>query len=87
MLDVTRCYEAETLNRPCGRRRTRSAPAEMVSNPSKKRKLWTEQQMISAIEVVKGGMKVYSAARKYDVPRMTLQGVVHGRNPAIPKPN
>jgi len=64
--------------------------AVMVTNPSKKCKLWTEQQKISVIEAVKGDMKVYSATREYDVPRMTLQDwisgrVVHGKNPG-PEP-
>ena len=59
-------------------------------NPIKKRKLWTEQQMSSAIEAVKGGMKVFAAAREYNVPRMTLQDrisgrVIHGKNPG-PQP-
>jgi len=55
-------------------------------NPCKKQKLWTEQQMCSAIEAVKGGMKVFTTAREYDVPRLALQDrisgkVVHGKNP------
>ena len=46
--------------------------------------------MCSAIEAVKGGMKVFTIAREYDVPRMTLQDqilgkVVHGKNPG-PQP-
>jgi len=89
MLDVTRCYKAELdckqKKRTHGGPRTLSTPAVMVSNPSKKCKLWTEQQMISAIEAVRDSMNVYSAAREY-VPRMILQDqisgrVVHGRNP------
>ena len=76
--------------RPRGRPRSRSAPAVILMNPIKKRKLWTEQQMSSAIEAVKGGMKVFAAAREYNVPRMTLQDrisgrVIHGKNPG-PQP-
>ena len=70
--------------RPCGRPQSRSAHAVILMNPRKKQKLWTEQQMCSAIEAVKDGMKVFTAAREYDVPRMTLQDrisgkVVHGK--------
>ena len=58
--------------RPRGKPRSRSAPMVLLTNPCKKRKLWTEHQMCPAIEAVKGGMKVFTAAHEYDVPRMTL---------------
>ena len=74
-----------------GRPRSRSAPAVLLSsNTPKKRKQWTDESMRSAIDAVKGGQKIWRAAKQHNVPRQTLQDringrVVHGTNPG-PKP-
>ena len=72
--------------RPRGRPWSRSALARIVINLVKR--LWTEQQMNSAIEAVKGGMKIFCAAHEYNVPRTTVNDqisgrVVHGTSPGL----
>ena len=54
-----------------GRPRSRSAPA-LLRSPKKvkKRKQWSEESMIAAIDAVKDGtMGVLCAAKQYGVPR------------------
>ena len=74
-----------------GRPRSKSAPPAILSSPKKrKRKQWTNEAMLSALEAVKTGEPILRAARIYGVPRATLQDRIHGRvthgtNPG-PKP-
>ena len=62
-----------------GRPRSHSAPALIVSEVVKKRKLWSNESMCAAIEAVKSGASVYRAAIEHGVPRMTLQDRISGR--------
>lgn len=70
---------------------TPPTPPNRTSNRSSKRKQWTNEQMLEAIEAVRSGtMSTYKAAETYGVPRSSLndriQGrVVHGTLPG-PKP-
>ena len=57
---------------------------------SQKRKQWTDADMWSTINAVKGGEKILRAANQYNVPQQTLQDriswrVIHRSNPG-PKP-
>ena len=64
-----------------GRPRSRSAPA-LLRSPKKvkKRKQWSEESMIAAIDAVKDGtMGVLRAAKQYGVPRQTLGDRVSGK--------
>ena len=71
--------------------RSRSCPPILPSRwASQKQKQWTDTDMCSAIDAVKGGEKILRAAKLYNVPQQTLQDrisgrVIHGSNPG-PKP-
>ena len=59
-------------------------------NPKKKRKMWSNESMINAMEAVRSGMGVNRAALEYGVPKATLKDriagrVVHGIKPG-PEP-
>ena len=59
-------------------------------NPKKKRKMWSNESMINAMEAVRSGMGVNRAALEYGVPKTTLKDriagrVVHGIKPG-PEP-
>ena len=57
-----------------GRPRSKSAPAVLRSPKSPiKRKQWSYETMVAALEAVKGGETILGAARTYGVPRSTLQ--------------
>ena len=47
--------------------------------PRSKRKLWTEENMLAAIEAVKDGESVRKAAMDFNVPKSTLGDRVSGR--------
>ena len=78
---------------PCGRRkkkrlrgRSKSAPAVISVAKSNKRKQWSNEPMIAALESVKNGCPVRRAAHEHGIPRSTLQDghlgkVIHGSNP------
>ncbi len=75
-----------------GFRRCRPCNEESQTQPnrSKKRKLWSEEQMTAAIEAVKRGESGNQAADLHNVPRSTLKDrlsgrVIHGINPG-PRP-
>ena len=77
--------------RRVGRPRSKSAPAVLRSprRPAK-RKQWTNEAMVAALEAVKQGETILRAARTHGVPRTTLQDrvhekVTHGAKPG-PKP-
>ena len=61
------------------------------TQPPKKRKLWTEQQMTSALnEFNKGELTISKIAKKFQVPKTTLHNrisgrVIHGTKPG-PRP-
>ena len=61
-----------------------------VTNRPSKRKQWTDQQMLEAIEAVENGCGTNQAAKEHGVPMSTLKDrlsgrVVHGTNPG-PRP-
>ena len=66
--------------RRVGRPRSKSAPAVLRSprRPAK-RKQWTNEAMVAALEAVKQGETILRAARTHGVPRTTLQDRVHGK--------
>ena len=66
--------------RRVGRPRSKSAPA-VLRSPKRpiKRKLWSDEAMVAALNAVKGGETILRAARTYGVPRSTLQDRVHGK--------
>ena len=64
--------------RRIGRPRSKSAPAVLRSLKRPiKRKQWSDETMVAALEAVKGGETILRAARIYGVPRSTLQDRVH----------
>ena len=71
------------------RRRSKSAPAIIVRSPVKKskRKQWTNEQMIAAMEAVETGENgINRAAVDHGVPKTTLKNrlsgcVKHGKKP------
>ena len=72
--------------------RSSSAPAILcrTNNSPRKRKRWTDEQMVAAITAVKNGMLIKRAAEEHGVPTTTLRdringSVVHGTKPG-PKP-
>ena len=70
--------------------RSKSAPAILCSPRHGKRKQWSEESMVAALEAVRDGCSVRRAALEHGVPRTTLQDrhvgrVVHGTNPG-PQP-
>ena len=48
------------------------------TNPSQKRKLWSEKSMIAAMKYVEGGEGLRAASRLYNVPVETLRRRVTG---------
>ena len=74
-----------------GRPRSKSAPAVLrTPTKCKKRKQWSEEAMVAALDAVKEGESVLRASREHGVPRQTLRDqingkVVHGTKPG-PKP-
>ena len=64
-----------------GRPRCKSAPASInVSLVQKsRRKRWSNENMIAALEAVKNGTPVLRAALMYKIPRQTLYDRVSGR--------
>jgi len=74
-------------------RTARRKPTNITPNtqPSKKRKLWTEQQMTSALnEFKKGELTIGKISEKFQIPKTTLHNritgcVIHGTKPG-PKP-
>ena len=55
-------------------------------NRASKRKQWSEESMVGAMQAVADGSSITGAAREHGVPRTTLQdrvlgNVIHGRNP------
>lgn len=50
-----------------------------AKRPSIKRKMWTEESMLCAMKAVEDGERIATAAKTYDVPRITLHDRVHGR--------
>ena len=57
-----------------------------VTNRPSKRKQWTDQQILAAIEVVENSCGTYQATKEHKVPKLTLKNrltgrVVHGTNP------
>ena len=50
-----------------------SAPPTIRTQRSVRRKQWSDENMVSALEAVKSGMSVLRAATLYDVPKSTLR--------------
>ena len=72
--------------RPRGRPRSQSAPAVLHSPHKKKRKQWSNESMLLAMEAVKNGTPIQRATRLHGVPRTTLRDrasgrVKHGKKP------
>ena len=66
--------------RRVGRPRSKSAPAVLRSpKKPKKRKLWSDESMVAALQAVKWGEIILRAAQTYGIPRSTLQDRVSGR--------
>lgn len=68
------------------RLRSKSAPPSIDSRRPKRRKNWSNEAMLAALEAVKSGTSVKRAAAEHGVPRTTLQDrhlgrVVHGVKP------
>ena len=61
------------------RSRANSAPPTVVLSRPSKRKPWTEEQMLSAIEAVRKGMAANKAAMLHGIPRSTLKDRLSGR--------
>ena len=53
-------------------------PVLLERQRSSRRREWTDESMLSAIEAVKGGISLLQAATMYDVPRSILQDRVKG---------
>ena len=69
-----------TKKRKVGRPRSKSAPAVLQSpRRPKKRRQWTDESMVAALEAVKQGEPILRAARTHGVPRSTLQDRVNGK--------
>ena len=60
MVPNSRIFRGKRRTR--GRPRSRSAPAIILSNVTKKRKLWSNESMCAAMEAVKSGMSINRAA-------------------------
>ena len=56
-----------------GRPRSKSAPAVLHTPTKKKRKQWSNESMVNALEEVERGMPVKRAAKLFGVPRSTLR--------------
>ena len=64
-----------------GRLRSKSAPPTIRSTLTKrKRKQWSNEAMLSAMEVVKSGQSVFHATLIYRVPNSTLHDRISGRS-------
>jgi len=86
------CGMANNKKRGFGRQSSDTATSNPVqNNRATKRKLWTDQQMVDAMEdVTANRLSANAAARKHGVPPSTLKDrlsgrVVHGSKPG-PKP-
>ena len=60
--------------------------AKRRANRASKRKQWSDESMIGAMQAIVDGLSITGAAREYGVPRTTLQDrilgkVVHGKKP------
>ena len=66
---------AKGKKRPRGRPRSKPSPGEA----KKKRKQWTNESMLLAMQAVKDGVPLMRAAVTHGVPRSTLQDRIHGR--------
>ena len=55
------------------RLRSSSAPAVLKSPTKKKRKQWSNESMLAALEAAKKGLPARKAAKQYGVPRSTLK--------------
>ena len=68
------------------KRRNSSAPAVLKTPEKKKRKKWSDEQMVAAVESVEKGLScVNQAALQHGVPKSSLKNrlsgrVVHGAN-------
>jgi len=67
-------------------RKMDTSAKQTKGRPSKKRKQWTEESMVAAVQAYKDGQGVTAAARLHGVPRSTLYDrvtghVTHGRKP------
>ena len=76
----------QTKSRKPGRSRLHLSPAK----EKVKRKQWSKESMVAAIQSVHDGTPIYKAAKVHGVPRSTLHDrisgkVKHGTNPG-PKP-
>ena len=68
------------MGRTKRRLRSKSAPAVLQSpKRPQKRKAWSEELMVAALEAVRQGTSTFRAAKLYGVPRSTLQDRVSGR--------
>lgn len=56
------------------------------ANRASKRKQWSDESMIGAMQAVADGLSITAAAREYGVPRTTLQDRVLGKVPHGKKP-
>ena len=68
------------------RLRSKSVPSVSESSSCKKRKQWSNEAMLAAMDAVKNGATVKRAALEHGVPRTTLQDrhlgkVIHGTKP------
>ena len=61
------------------RLRSKSAPAVLQTLKVTKRKQWSNDAMVAALEAVKNGIPIKRAALDHGVPRSTLQDRCHGR--------
>ncbi len=72
------------------RQRSQSAPAVLQPRQPSRRKQWTDEAMVAAMEAVKRGQSVLRAATMHGFPRTTLQDRIkerinHGTNPGAKK--
>ena len=60
--------------------------ANRKANRASKRKQWSDESIIGAMQVIADGLSITAAAREYGVPRTTLQDRVLGKVPHGKKP-
>ena len=60
--------------------------ANRKANRASKRKRWSDESMIRAMQAVADGSSITGAAREYSVPQTTLQDRVLGKVPCGKKP-
>ena len=65
--------------RPRKRRRDKSTQRAPSPPPKKRRKQWTDEAMVAAMEAVRNGAAIKRAAVDHGVPRSTLQDRIGGR--------